>query len=197
MKQWPVRGNITITMGQYYIAAFIAHSANLKDIKKEDIIAWKPPGNFHNGNKLVEHSYITNNFMAAVEHSISPMGMFHKCRIIWAGDYADPEPCGQNIHALAREQLNKIDSVQQGEVSYRFIVNHTKKLYIDKHILEGNGNYILHPLSLLTADGNGRGGGDYAGTGEDMCGTWRLDSISMENSIPKDYTEFIVNFNHQ
>ena len=42
----------------------------------------------------------------------------------------------------------------------------------------------LHPLSLLTAEGNGRGGGDYNGPNMDMVGTWARDVISMENEAP-------------
>jgi hypothetical protein len=65
-------------------------------------------------------------------------------------------------------------------VSYTYIVNHTKKVYVKK--TDG-----LHPLSLLTAEGNGRGGGDYNGPNMDMVGTWARDVISMENEAP-DYT---------
>jgi hypothetical protein len=65
-------------------------------------------------------------------------------------------------------------------VPYTYIVNHTKKVYVKK-----TGD--LHPLPILTAEGNGRGGGDYHGPNIDMVGTWARDVISMENEAP-DYT---------
>ena len=55
-------------------------------------------------------------------------------------------------------------------------MNHTKKVYVKK-----NGRF--HPLSLLTAEGNGSGGGDYYGPNIDMVGTWARDIISMEDEV--------------
>lgn len=43
------------------------------------------------GLKLMEHSYIGNQLMNAVEHLLMPTGAWHKNSIVWAGDYADPE----------------------------------------------------------------------------------------------------------
>jgi hypothetical protein len=65
-------------------------------------------------------------------------------------------------------------------VSYTYIVNHTKRVYVKK----GTG---VHPLPILTAEGNGRGSGDYEGQNMDLVGTWARDVISMENEAP-DYT---------
>lgn len=56
---------------------------------------------------------------------------------------------------------------------------------------------IVHPLPLLVCEGNGRGGGDYCGPGEDDCGRWARDVISLERSKPsseKGYVEFIPKF---
>jgi hypothetical protein len=197
MNDSMARKKLGIIMGQYYIAAFIAPNANPNDIKHEDIIAWKCPYQFNNGSKLMEHSYIKNNFMSAVENSLSPKGMFYKYRLIWAGDYADEESCGENIYTIANMSKNKIDMNNVAPFSYRYIVNHTKKLYIDKYILEGKGDFVVHPLSLLTSDGNGRGGGDYHGKGIDMCGSWALNSISMEMTFPEGYEELIHPFDIQ
>ena len=36
---------------------------------------------------------------------------------------------------------------------------------------------IIHPLPLLTAIGNGKGGGDYRGTCLDLVGHWACDKI--------------------
>jgi hypothetical protein len=71
--------------------------------------------------------------------------------------------------------------------SYTYIVNHTKKVYIEK-----KGDF--HPLPILTAEGNGRGGGDYNGPNMDLVGTWARDVISMEHEAP-DYTRIECEFN--
>ena len=33
-----------------------------------------------------------NPFVHRFEHLISPDGDYHKSRVVWSGDYADPEP---------------------------------------------------------------------------------------------------------
>ena len=53
---------------------------------------------------------------------------------------------------------------------------------------------MINPLPLLTALGNGRGGGDYSGTDEDKVGIWARDVLSVEFNIPKGFKEFKVNF---
>jgi hypothetical protein len=43
---------------------------------------------------------------------------------------------------------------------------------------DGDG-WRIHPLPLLTCEGNGRGGGDYRGE-SDLVGRWSRDLISVE-----------------
>jgi hypothetical protein len=162
------------TMGQYYLTVILGEKSD-----KEHIRTYLEPGVYNNGVKLIEHSYIGNNFMKIVENLIGPNGMFYKSRIVWAGDYADAEPNSEkNLHSMCEGKSTFVFS--ETGVSYPYIVNHTKKVYIEK-----KGNF--HPLSILTAEGNGRGGGDYDGPKMDMVGTWARDVISMENDAP-DYT---------
>jgi hypothetical protein len=71
---------------------------------------------------------------------------------------------------------------------YNFIVNHTKKQYVTK------AGRLFHPLSLLTAEGNGLGGGDYKGSCEDLIGIWARDLISVEMVPPADYSELACPF---
>ena len=161
-------------MGQYYLTVILAEKSD-----KEYVRTFLDASMYQNGVKLVEHSYIGNNFMNVVENLIGPSGMFYKSRLVWAGDYADNEPNSEkNLNNMCD---GKDPFVYRGPlVSYPYIVNHTKKVYVKK--TDG-----LHPLSLLTAEGNGRGGGDYNGPNMDMVGTWARDVISMENEAP-DYT---------
>jgi hypothetical protein len=150
--------------------------------------------------------------MNAMEYLISINGMFYKSRIIWAGDYADAEKPIQenddgeelNLYRIAEEQYAKYITPYVNEKfienmdRYRYIVNHTKKLYVDKEKCKKNDyEFIIHPLSLLVTDNcNGRGGGDYMGVNEELCGTWTRDVISVEKSIDTliDYIELECNF---
>jgi hypothetical protein len=162
-------------MGQYYLVVILAEKSD-----KENIRTYLDASMYDNGVKLVEHSYMNNNFMKIVENLIGPNGMFYRSRLVWAGDYADAEPNSEkNLHSMCD---TKDPFVYRGELaSYTYIVNHTKKVYIKK-----SGD--VHPLPLLTAEGNGRGGGDYHdGSNMEMVGTWARDVISMENEAP-EYT---------
>ena len=49
-------------------------------------------------------------------------------------------------------------------------------------------------MAILLAEGNGRGGGDYSGNNENLCGSWARDVISMEDIIPDYYSELVCNF---
>ena len=161
-------------MGQYFLTVILAEKSD-----KEYIRTYLDASMYDNGVKLTEHSYINNNFMKIVENLIGPNGMFYKSRLVWAGDYAINEPNStSNLHAMCKAKSPFVSN--ESNVSYTYIVNHTKKVYVKKN----NG---FHPLPLLTAEGNGCGGGDYAGPNMEMVGTWARDVISMENEVP-DYT---------
>ena len=173
-------------MGQGYNAIILDESGKI-------IRTWVNPHNYGNGYKLMEHSYIGNQFVSVVESLLCPDGMFYKCRIVWAGDYADEEDDGKNLYTTSLDSESK-ESVGLAKVdmsAYRYIVNHTKKLYVDKN-LEFEDN--IHPLPLLTAEGNGRGGGDYRGGCDDLVGTWSRDVISLEKELPDGFTELTCPF---
>ena len=73
---------------------------------------------------------------------------------------------------------------------FRFVVNHTKKQFVDKTKLASCGGYTIHPLPLLTCEGNGRGGGDYRGDSS-LVGSWARDVISVEVDAPEGFEEII------
>jgi hypothetical protein len=171
-------------MGQYYKAIILGE----KDVK-EFVRAWLESYRYNNGAKLTEHSYINNEYVAAVERLLSREGMFYKSRLVWAGDYAEPDPgCKENLHHLASED-HLIAPPSVDTTRYRFIVNHTKKQYVDK-----KGLSELHPLPLLTAEGNGRGGGDYHGRNQEQVGLWARDVISMEQEKPEGFEQLVCDF---
>lgn len=79
------------------------------------------------------------------------------------------------------------------QLDYKYILNLTKKEYVK--IPEYNENeWTIHPLPLLCADGNGRGGGDYQGINMNKVGIWAYDKIGISNDIPNGFTELVVNF---
>ena len=144
-------------------------------------------------SKLMEHSYIGNDFVSIAENLLSPEGRWHKHGFVWAGDYADDEPSGDNLFTSAKEVKLKGDEFYTRK-SFRYILNHTKKEYVDKDIVpEDEEGWKVHPLPLITCEGNGRGGGDYR-KDNDSIGIWARDRISIEDSIPEVYTELIPNF---
>ena len=178
-------------MGQYYIAIILAEKGTNKN---EYIRVYLDTSS---GSKLMEHSYLDNPLMKTMEILIGPEGPFYKSRVVWAGDYADPEPdSDQNLFSMVSYDYNKTKEYTNYTVkgsTYSYIVNHTKKQYVEKPNRYGL-QYVIHPLSLLTSEGNGRGGGDYRGNNENLCGSWARDVISMEDIIPDYYSELVCNF---
>ncbi len=183
-------------MGQYYLTIFLAEAGTAGS--KEHIRAYMCGYNYNCGVKLMEHSWIGNKFMSAVEHALSPEGGFYKSRVVWAGDYADHEAdCEKNLYKMADAQDHKnVSPPDRIMHEYRYIVNHTKKQYVDKESVKAEPTHGLriHPLSLLTAEGNGQGGGDYRGHEEHMVGIWARDVISVEKTVPEGFEELVVEF---
>ena len=167
---------------------------------------WVSPYDYDNGAKLMEHSYIGNSFVEAVEFLLIDDGEGNKGRwsgnkIVWAGDYANAEPLGaNNLYSLAEEKDKLKMLIEAVPENYHYLVNWDKKQFVDKtkcNPINGVWNIKglkIHPLPLLTADGNGRGGGDYNGEGIDYVGTWAKDRISLMKEIPEDFTEIRPNF---
>jgi hypothetical protein len=83
----------------------------------------------------------------------------------------------------------------------RYILNHDTKEFVDKRKMpKDKDGWRIHPLPLLTADGNSRGGGDYreGHTDFDKVGIWKRNRISIETrktDIPKDFKEISVQYN--
>jgi len=172
-------------MGQYYKGIIL--NENAKTVK-----CFIDPHSCGNGAKLMEHSYIGNNFVEAIENLIANTPQ----RIVWAGDYADE--CKQRKTNLYDRCINKkeVDAKVTDKV-YKYIVNHSKKQYITKSEKCKKHNLIIHPLPLLTCEGNGRGGGDFhiniskVQGNTELIGKWSRDLISVSNDIPNDY-EFVM-----
>ena len=81
------------------------------------------------------------------------------------------------------------------------LCNHTRRIFMDcdkyHEALKGKDEdgWVVHPLPLLTAVGNGQGGGDYfADSDRDCVGTWAGDLISVEDEAPEGYAEVEYRF---
>jgi len=194
-------------MGQYFKPTILGDVPT--EGQHETVKAWVYSHDYNNGLKLMEHSYVKNEFVQSFEKLLSRGGEFYKSRVVWSGDYADNEPgmkvisegkeYDANLYSLCNDE-NKINPKVTSTKDYRFIVNHTKKVFVDKSKSPDTDGWQIHPLPLLTCEGNGRGGGDYFGEDQqEIIGSWARDVISIEKDNPNvtngtmDYKELEFN----
>lgn len=173
-------------MGQYYKPVILGSD-------KKSVKAFAYSHDFGNGLKLMEHSWIGNDFVGAFESLLveSPQP------VVWAGDYA-PAKRGEkeNTYSKCNENVKLIPS-ELKQSNARFVINHSKKQFIDKNKIVGvkydwggPNEWRIHPLPLLTCEGNGQGGGDFFGKdSKKIIGSWARDIISVSNKKPKDFKE--------
>ena len=197
-------------MGQYYFPAIIENFE--PEMDKPEIKAWLSSHNYGNGLKLMEHSYLGNKFMNAVERLLLPDGYWHGLHLVWAGDYEDYKfnnRTANTFNLCNSNEANKITPISKPiSKLYRYIINYSKKEFVDKKKVpvsdtttykdEKTGRekkeiWQLHPLSLLTAAGNGKGGGDFWGEDKQgLVGRWAYDKIGIVTKVPEGFTE--INF---
>ena len=178
-------------MGQYYKPIILKDNKSKKTIDK-----WVYSWDYGNGLKLMEHSYVGNNFVNVVENELKE----NPQRLVWAGDYADH--CkGRESNLYDRTHRYEDNKIVNGNEDfnhevYRYIVNHSKKQFVDKTKLqdiEGWEGTQINPLPILTSEGNGSGGGDFRGENK-YIGTWARDVISIEMKQPKGFKEITPDF---
>jgi len=176
-------------MGQYYKPVILGN--NRKTVKE-----WMYSHEYGNGLKLMEHSWIGNKFVGTFEGII----LNNPQRVVWAGDYA--ENCsGRKTNIYSRcfdeddkgKKSTKINPTKLLTTDEsRYVINHTKKVYVDKLKVPIVDNYTIHPLPLLTCEGNGSGGGDFYGTDtKGLIGKWARNIISVSATKPVGYKELI------
>jgi hypothetical protein len=182
-------------MGQYYKSVSIE--------KKEHVLSHS----YDSGLKLMEHSWLNNSFVKAVCTLIAIGGAWYGDRIVWAGDYADPEPNtendenegrGDNLYHICNTEVKP--DVPKKE--FRYVINmdtkefvDTKKIPISDIWTDDKGKewpFIIHPLPILTCEGNGRGGGDLHKE-SDLVGKWARARVSVTDEVPTDYKELKFN----
>ena len=172
-------------MGQYY-------KAYIKKKNEEPIVL--SPWDYDNGAKLMEHSWLGNDFVNAVYFLIDE----EPARIGWIGDYSDDASCDEKIYATCWENKSNETFV---DVEYNFfvendkiigkgyLINHDKEEFIDlkNYAIAAIDCFgmVVNPLPILTAIGNGLGGGDYykGNINYELVGYWFMNKIeySLQN----------------
>jgi hypothetical protein len=178
-------------MGQYYKPCILGK--NGKTVVKF-LYSW----DYNNGLKLMEHSWLTNNFVRAFESLIFK----NPQRVVWGGDYADP--CSgrkTNTYSRCNDKNNVKPTTTLTDKDCRFVINHSKKLFVDTTKVpqitakwaQGE-DYRIHPLPLLTSNGNLRGGGDFRGEDpNNLVGSWARHLVSVDDTAPVGYKEIEFN----
>lgn len=200
-------------MGQYYKPAILSSDNGVR--------AWwyshacKQVAEFNHGTflmgsglKLMEHSWRPNPFVGQVVQYLynNPQ------RLVWAGDYAQAEKkrksnvfsrCNESNEVAPIGEFKKIGDdegivVADADLSIHYIVNHSKRQFVDLDKLpKDKDGWQIHALPLLTAEGNGQGGGDYWGKDEKYVGAWarnRISTCSFDLDIPKGFKEIFPKF---
>lgn len=164
-------------MGQYYMPV-IKRGKTLRRVYSHD---------FDNGLKLLEHSYIGNNFVNVIANEI----VDNPAQLYWCGDYAEEGDFQSaymfnQIYKYAWDRSRNDRTTLENMNEYFnwqedwYYINQTKKQFIK---MPKPGNWIFTPISLLTAIGNGRGGGDYHKE-NDMVGYWAGDKVLLSKNKP-------------
>lgn len=207
-------------MGQYYMVTILRngkakyYNRDVKPDKKgyEQLTDWSKEevdskGHYYTMAKLMEHSYVGNQFVEAICEEIIENGT---AQIAWVGDYADyliPEQYAKyNPWKRTGRAIKYTTPAAEHLLQNKFIINETKKEFIDFNYYYANSSWdeewndcngkhhkatwCIHPVPLLTACGNGLGGGDYRG-GSNMhtVGSWAFDEISIADAAPEGYKQ--------
>lgn len=155
---------------------------------------------------------------ANIFHALSPNGAFHKHRLFWAGDYAQPwKDMEESIYEAVRlipselfDELSQYD-VPFGVVfsddchinpEYRYAVNYDKRQFVDltktpMAQIEG-WEFMWNPLAVLCTSSNMTGGGDYDRKAcYELVGTWTGDHIGIESAPPDGFDEILALFTEE
>ena len=190
-------------MGQYYKPMLLKEDYNKEE---QPFICYAYTWDFDNGLKLMEHSYVGNYVTRQMEKELATE--HYGTRLVWAGDYADEnenwkDEMGNALNVFCYSDLLeergislKINPDDYDKLkSYRYAVNLDKKEYV-KIPRRRKDKLVIHPLPLLCADGNGRGGGDFHAKFDryDYVGVWAYDHIGVTNKKPEGFKEITPDF---
>jgi len=202
-------------MGQYYAALAISADGRLLSVK---------PREFDMFSKLTEHSWIGNEYVNIMysliyrspkkvawigDYALDPYdrkGDDYYCRLMPKKQFKPYYNAAQGeTPGLRKSLFSEHDfNILNHETTDMYLLNHDKKMfvpleeYIRETLLESGATdgYCADPLPLLTACGNGRGGGDFPKGCEGFCdvGTWAFDTLEYTHIVPREYCNAEVCF---
>ena len=144
--------------------------------------------------KLMEHSYINNLWVNTIAKQIYK----NPQKVAWVGDYSNECTSVFDKLDVSYEDVWNTDGdvlkYARFSCKKRYLVNHTTEEYVAMGKMPIKDGWQLHPLPLLTAVGNGGGGGDYYGKDEEYVGCWAGDVLSVEDEPPMEYSEVTFDF---
>ncbi|MCL2062058.1 MAG: hypothetical protein FWH03_05480 [Firmicutes bacterium] len=209
-------------MGQYYMP--YVHHAILEETTTYNGHNFNDDG-FGIGLKIMEHSWINcggNPLLNAVCNLIlykpsvvAWVGDYSKyvedCHIKGIeqlGEKNYKEICKGVWGDLAiwqKDPLQNKDAWEFDYKNYRYLINNTTKQFVDfERVIKENSfdkdeknpdGWCVHPLSLLTATSNGKGGGDYSYKVDmDFVGIWAFCELHISDTLPDGFTELFVGF---
>ena len=165
---------------------------------KRDCLEFNPH-RYREGAKITEHSDFNTPMIGIVMQYLYDRRKDHP-HLVWQGDYGEPlnlEFGKDNVQVMYHAYPEDVPDLKEVG-TYRYIINLDKKEYVD--LVKCRETCILHPLPLLTANGNGWGGGDYHGSDMDLVGSWAADRIAVTNDegmIKKDYLRLEPQFKEE
>ena len=157
--------------------------------------------------KLLEHSWWLSPFV----NSISARLYKEVGRVAWVGDYATEaddfhfphcsafcvphyeDAWGENVRLIKTASTDfKLDG--------KFLLNYDTRQFVSldeyKAASVDKDGWVIHPLPLLTAVGNGRGGGDFheGNIGFEDVGIWAWHLLSIVDNLPKHFKKLKLIF---
>jgi hypothetical protein len=208
-------------MGQYYMPVFGNKNGN--NIRVFD----RSVNGDYTMAKLMEHSWWLNDCLSCATEYIISNGKVRLAWVgdyaeqdDFEGDFKAERHIAKNVAVPNLEKVwgddvkpqgffheYKVDDEGNKELvdpvflNDRYLINHDQKIYIDcdeyYNKAKEISDWIVNPLSLLTAVGNGRGGGDYHTNNaqeEAWVGSWAWNFISIDGKVPKGYKKADILF---
>jgi hypothetical protein len=173
-------------MGQYY-------SPVLVDPDTGKMTAYE----LDEGYKLMEHVRCGDAAVRGI------MSLLEKpMRVFWMGDYAmslpwdHNTPTGERLVHMAEASKVADDRDARKEIP-KPVKDNALLLNLDKQLCVVITDNWLHPLPILTACGNGNGGGDYYGTSMELVGSWEGDLLQAVDLMPDGFTPLDVAFEEE
>lgn len=201
-------------MGQYFYPVILAEAQEGQHDRPVQALYSHEYGY---GLKLGEHGTQGSGFVELFEILLALDGAR---RVVWTGDYAQPEPGGKAnlqdmisddilVHFEFEELPNHyysdntrwtgpriIPPLQITADSHPYVLNHDKRLFVDKRTVGEHPRWPgerWHPLVALTVEGSSVAYyfDDPVNSAEDglLVGAWARDHISVSETYPSDWEE--------